>query len=434
MDVAFFAHAFGQRYDLPLPLWLYIYGGAAAVVVSFAVVGYFLDKKRITASKLRLLGTVPQWVRAMLAAVSLVLFSFVVLTGLVGSQVAVENLNVTIFWIIFLLGFTYITLLAGNWWPYIRPSSTIVSLLERLAGTPFGPIAQYPKWLGYYPALLTYGGLIWLELLSSGYGVVPQNLSWILLGYTAVSAAGQIIFGRDWYRYGDLFSVFFKIVGKIAPPTIKQGKLYARTPFAGLLQQQTWRPGIVLFVLFMLSSTAFDGLRDTKVFARITTVPHDLFLIIIPCVFLVLYGLCMAIMRALSRTKLSVMQLAATFSLSIVPIAVAYNIAHYWTLLLVQGQRIVALMSDPFGWNWDSFGTAGHKIDVGIVGAGTVWYSQVTIIVLGHIAAVYIAHRIALNLYPTTKQALTSQYPMLLLMVVYTMASLWIIAQPIIAS
>jgi membrane protein YdbS with pleckstrin-like domain len=187
----------------------------------------------------------------------------------------------------------------------------------------------------------------------------------------------------------------------------------------------------------MLASTAFDGLRDTKVFARTHQALPQLpgldfwLLLLLPVTFLALYMLCMVVMRHVARSQLSVRALAAAFSLSIVPIAVAYNVAHYWTLLVIQGQQLITLASNPFGWGWNIFGTAGHKIDVGVVNAATVWYSQVALIVFGHIVAVYLAHRIALRLYSNKKQAMASQYPMLLLMLLYTMMSLWIIAQPI---
>jgi hypothetical protein len=122
---------------------------------------------------------------------------------------------------------------------------------------------------------------------------------------------------------------------------------------------------------------------------------------------------------------------AATYVYSLVPIAVAYQVAHYYTLLLIQGQAIVRNVSDPFGWGWDLFGTGGYTIQPGIVGAAFVWYSQVALIVAGHVIAVYLAHLVALRLYKDPGRALRSQIPMLALMILYTVFSLWIISQPI---
>jgi hypothetical protein len=118
--------------------------------------------------------------------------------------------------------------------------------------------------------------------------------------------------------------------------------------------------------------------------------------------------------------------------LSLVPIAIAYHLAHYLTYLLIQGQLVIRLASDPFGFGWNLFGTARYRPDIGIVGARFAWYTAVGAIVPGHILAVYVAHVVALREYATRRAALRSQLPMLVLMVGYTRVSLWIIAQPIV--
>jgi hypothetical protein len=123
---------------------------------------------------------------------------------------------------------------------------------------------------------------------------------------------------------------------------------------------------------------------------------------------------------------------AAAYAFSLVPIAVAYQEAHYYTLLLVQGQAFVARLSDPFGWGWNLFGTVGFQPRYGLVVAGFVWYSQVALIVAGHMVAVYLAHLISLRLLRNPKRAMLSQLPMLVFIVLYTVSSLWILAQPIV--
>jgi ABC-type tungstate transport system substrate-binding protein len=123
---------------------------------------------------------------------------------------------------------------------------------------------------------------------------------------------------------------------------------------------------------------------------------------------------------------------ARTFVLSLIPIAVAYPLAHSLSYFLIQGQLMIRLASDPFGFGWNVFGTARYRPDIGIVGARFVWYMAVIAIVLGHIIAVYVAHAIALRQFRQPRVALRSQIPMLVLMVGYTVISLWILAQPIV--
>jgi hypothetical protein len=113
------------------------------------------------------------------------------------------------------------------------------------------------------------------------------------------------------------------------------------------------------------------------------------------------------------------------------PIALAYHYAHFLGYLLIQGQQIIALASDPFGLGWDLFGTADYLINIQVTSARFVWFFSVIVIVLGHIVAVYLAHMRAMRLYPTQELAVKSQLLMLGLMVIYTIVSLWIVSRPI---
>ena len=117
--------------------------------------------------------------------------------------------------------------------------------------------------------------------------------------------------------------------------------------------------------------------------------------------------------------------------MSLAPIALAYHVAHFLSFLLIQGQRVIPLASDPLGRGWDIFGTAGYEIDIGVVNARFAWLVGVGAIVVGHVAAVYAAHVIARRTFATRALTLRSQLPMTALMTGYTMLSLWIVAQPI---
>ena len=92
------------------------------------------------------------------------------------------------------------------------------------------------------------------------------------------------------------------------------------------------------------------------------------------------------------------------------------------------------MVSDPFGFGWDLFGPSLYMVNIGVVNAKFVWYTSVIAIVTGHIIAVFLAHVIALRTFGQSRAALLSQIPMLVLMVSYTMLSLWILAQPVVES
>jgi hypothetical protein len=147
--------------------------------------------------------------------------------------------------------------------------------------------------------------------------------------------------------------------------------------------------------------------------------------------FLAVYlSVCLAMSAALADG--STLDLARRFALTLLPIAIGYHVAHYFVFLLVQGQYIIPLLSDPFGFGWDLFGTAGYRVDIGIVGARFAWYAALTAIVLGHVAAVYLGHLRAMQTFATTRAALQSQVPLTALMVIYTFTGLSIIAGPIV--
>jgi hypothetical protein len=441
----FIAHAFGQVYNLPVPLWLYLYTGAAAIVLSFLVVSYFVEAKPAAPRGFTLPGQFTGLI-ATLRAVSLLLFALILVCGLFGVQLPLNNFATTFFWVIFYLGATYLAAVFGNLWDFVNPLKVVVRGVEKITHTTFEPRLPYPRWLGYWPAFAFYFGFIWLELLSAGFGIVPLNIAGLLMMYTLVTLCGSVVFGRErWFDQAEAPTIFLRLVARLAPFHWDKGRVQLRPPLVGLLDNTPKPLSLMVFVVFMLASTAFDGLKETKAFAAIynqlATLPGlghlpyqalaTLILALAPLLFLAAYWLCMIAIVPITGTHLRSSELASRFAFTLVPIAVAYHAAHYFTLLLIQGQSIIRLASDPFGRGWNLFHTAGYTTNVGLVGAATVWYTQVALIVLGHIAAVYLAHRVALKVFPATKQALLSQYPMLALMVAYTMTSLWIIAQPI---
>lgn len=123
---------------------------------------------------------------------------------------------------------------------------------------------------------------------------------------------------------------------------------------------------------------------------------------------------------------------ARLFALTLVPIAIAYNIAHYFTCLLVQGQMIIPLLSDPLGRKWDLFGTATYYPAIGLLGARFTWYLAISSIVTGHAISIWLAHRLALREFRTSRQSVIASIPLTVLMVVYTAISLRVMAEPLV--
>jgi hypothetical protein len=241
--------------------------------------------------------------------------------------------------------------------------------------------------------------------------------------------------------------VAFRTLAKFAPTEIGGAHQLRLRPFgAGLVSSEGVSRSMLVFISLLLSTVTFDGFMATPAWNGIEgalfrwatvlegsrlMVINTLGLIAFSSVFLALYLLFARWMSRASAGALSPDAAARLFVASLIPIAIGYHLAHYSTYLLTQGQLVIRLASDPFGFGWNLFGTARYRPNYEIVGARFAWYMAVLAIVVGHIFAVYIAHKIAFRTISDRAKALSSQFPMLVLMIGYTMISLWIIAQPV---
>ncbi len=460
------AHSFGRMYNLPVPFWMYAYGAAAALLLSFVVIGYFAGAPQ-TSPRAPSSRDISQagWVRVLrrlrlipiLRGLGLLCLLLCLLTGIFGTRDAYRNFNMTFFWIMFVLGFAYLTALIGNLYAAINPWRVLAEGIGRFWRGYLQGRFSYPAWLSYWPALGLFMAFIWIELFAY---TRPYSLSLWLAGYTAVNLVGVWLFGVGaWFRYGEFFSVFLRLTAKMAPFDYRPGQgLRLRWPFAGLLESRAESWSLLLFVLFMLSSTAFDGLRATvpwyrlfwgdatglltewlgksPLYAFVQLRPwylayETLWLLLSPFLYLAIYLLFVALAKWLGGSRHSLRELALAFGYSLLPIALVYHVTHYYTLILTQGVKIVSLLSDPFGWGWNLFGTAGLLRAPILPDLGSIWHTQVGLILFGHIVSVWIAHLEALRLFPTRRAAMWSQLPMLLLMVIFTTFGLWILSQPL---
>jgi hypothetical protein len=462
------AHSFGTVYNLPVPFWMYAYGASAALIASFVIVAYLAGAARtaraggaVQVHLRRDIGHLSAWGLAALRSIALFLLVLCIVAGFIGSRNLYANINMTLFWVVFVLGFFYATAFIGDVYELINPWRTLCALIERLDSTAFRARVAYPKGLAYYPALVLYVTFIWIELFAH---TQPLSLAVVLFIYTLINLAGAAAFGKDtWLRYGELFAVMFRLAGKMAPVEYVAApgarERYAvrlRKPFAALLTEPAEHWSLLLFVLFMLSSTAYDGIHETlpwvtifwkdlypplaALLAQPYVVIVDFYyywqwamLIVSPFIYLAIYALFIWLTKVAAASKLSVRTLGLRFAQSLVPIAFVYNVTHYYTLLASQGINIVTLISDPFGFGWNLFGTAKLLSGPLVLDAGTVWHTQVGLILLGHITGVYLAHVEALAIFTNNRRAILSQLPMLCLMVLFTTMGLWILSLPIAA-
>lgn len=473
------AHAFGARYDLPLPLELYLVSAGAAVALSFIIMAMAFDRRDVNARRYwrdlsgtaagRVLGH--RAVSFSLRLVSTGLFVLVLLAGFWGDQDPVQNFGPTFIWIIWWVGFAYIASLVGNIWPFCNPWANIfdaISWALRRCGLEREPGLNLaiPRWVGAWPAIFLFMAFAWYELIAEN-AKEPASLATAIAIYSAITWVGMTVFGRDaWLVRGEAFTLAFTVLGRFAPlggradsdADTGSGGWGLRPYASALITTEPCRLTMTLFIIVMLSTVTFDGFKETPFWAdrlqdialspffhpliRLIhnlgldyfSVLHTIMLLLFPVVFALVYLLFCWLTRLAAGGGPSVTDTAGLFIYSIVPIAIAYHLAHYLSYLLTAGQGIIPLASDPFGIGRDLFGTADYKPDIGIVGARFVWNSAAIAIVAGHVFAVGVAHFVALKIYEPARRALRSQVPMLVLMVGYTMVSLWILSQPIVGA
>jgi len=457
----------GAVYNLPIPFGMYASGAGAALVVSFIVVAFVLRAPAATGniaaapsgSRNVSQPSVPRWVVSSASCASLFALLLTIATGLLGSANPLANFNMTFFWIIFWLGLTYITALLGDLYSLANPWRALCGWLEHASPGIFRGRLHYPAWLGYYPALVLYATLIWTELFGQ---IQPRTLSVMLLGYTGLNVAAAWMVGKDvWFRYGEFFSVFFRLIGKMAPIEYSSNSdanvtygIRIRRPFVCILDVSADHFSLLLFVVFMLSSTAFDGAHETVpwvgmfwkgiypmlsghivqpylIWVSVYYIWQSAMLLLLPLCYLAVYLILLWLARVVTRSDATLHTLALRFAFTLIPIAFVYNMTHYYGELASQGIQVLRMISDPFSFGWNLFGTARWFTDPIVLDAGAVWHTQVGLILFGHIVSVYLAHVEALKVFPNARHAVLSQLPMLLLMVLLTTAGLWILSLPI---
>jgi hypothetical protein len=453
--VTLVAHGLVARSDLPIPEWLFGWAAAMVLVISFVALAVLWPEPRLervgwrplTGGIGRVLGSRP--VEIVCGAIGVFLLGVVVYAGLRGTQSPTANFAPTFIYVIFWLGLVPISVLFGDVFKAFNPWRAIGRvvgwLAKKLARADLPAPLTYPDRLGHWPAAVGIFAFAVLELVASN-GDRPETLALATLVYSALTFVAMALYGVEaWIARGEAFSVYFNLFSRISPIETRDGVVGLRRPLSGLAALKP-QSGTVPLLAVMIGSVTFDGASEASLWTGIAPdianffqdaglSPQNslelAFLLGLTVTVLLVYGFYMlGVVGAKSvGGGFSARQLALAFVHSLVPIALAYVAAHYFTLLLFQGQSISFLASDPLGEGSDLFGTADSQIDYTLIGANATWYWQVGFVVVGHVAALTLAHDRALALYDEAKLAVRSQYWMLAVMVGFTSLALWLLSQ-----
>ena len=444
------AHAFGARYDLPLPLLLFVLGGGVVVAASFLL----LARRAVPAapaavgadrSALLPLRPVP-------TTLSLLALGLLILTGLLGSQEVAENLLPTVFWLLVWIAVPLSCGLLGDWTQRLNPFAHAARLCggARLRRSLLGsdrPVG-WPRWVGWWPAV----GLLFLlacgELIVNRTATLPRVTAVGLLVYLGLCAFCGLLFGPTWVQRGEVFSVLLSTWGRLG--YFRFGASGRRGLGGGLDDPFEASPSRVTFVLLLLVSVNVDGLLATPLWSRLQLrLPASVgpgtaalealttaaFVGLAAVVALVFTGFA----RASVRLAGSPGHRGALTGLlpSLLPIAFGYLLAHNLQYLLVNAQLLVPLLGNPTGLPGGSLHLPApfndsFEVHRGVLPSAAYWYVSLVVVVVVHVAAVHLAHRHFGRATADHRLARRSEYPWLVAMVGYTMLSLWLLAQPLV--
>jgi hypothetical protein len=447
------AHTGESGLVLLLPTDYYLIGGTLAVLLSFCLIFLWPAKalESIAATSASIgVFRVPS--RSAVSAAMCLFLLALIFVGFLGSRDPRANpLPVTI-WSVWWGAFAFVQAVCGDLWHYLNPAVAPYRLIRRLFGRDT-PLARYPAWLGYWPAILAFGCFSWLELVDLAPDD-PDRLAAIVLGYLVITVVGMVLFGEEsWLGRADPFSVLLRLIAHLSPIATApvsgdpgRRRLSLVWPGARLLHLPELPVSGMFFVLMTLSSVSFDGLSRTFWWLDLAGLnPLEY-----PGRSAVLgfntIGL-LAVWLAVAGAYLGAIRLGAAINpdwrparaagllvISIIPIALAYHFAHYLTILMMELQYVVQIYSDPFDLGWNLLGLSANFVTASFLNdyhsVSIIWSLQAGAVVLGHLVAVVVAHVLSARLGGAKWDVALAQVPLAVLMVLYTLFGLWLLAAP----
>jgi hypothetical protein len=455
------AHALVAKQDLPIPAWLFAWAASIVLVVSFFALSAAWRKPQFEEERRRpsaawLTSVLRSWpFQVLCGGLAVFLLGVGIYAGIHGTEAPDRNYAITFFFVTAWIGFPFFSALLGNIFPTFNPWRAIA----RAGGGAYGLLAgrrmrhlAYPERFGRWPAAAGLVGFVWLEVVygSSGgvaVGLEPHAAGVAACVYTGYTLAMMALFGREeWCSRGETFSVYFGMFSQLAPFGVEDGRIGRRRPLAAATRWATSVPGSTAVVIASIATTSFDGAEDGAYKPALEHVGRwiegagigplatiritdSIFMAGTLAAVATVYLLGVKGMRSVPGAP-PFKTLVRGFAHSLIPIALAYLIAHYFSLFVYQEQaQFTYLLSDPLGTSTTNlFGTAEYGIDFSALTPNVIWYVQVAALLVGHVLGLTLAHDKALVYWRDYRRASRSQYWMLAVMVSFTCFGLYLLS------
>ena len=439
------AHAGQQGFVLLLPTDVYIRAGAACVVLTILVLALVPNQAAHSVFRPVNLWRVPRGVgRHVASCVSALALVGLVFSGLYGGGDPLVNPLALSVWTVWWIGMVSVQGLIFDHWRWSNPWTGPAALMAWATGER-APL-RYPKALGYWPGIMIFVAFC-AFLLADPAPADPPRLAVILGGYWLVMLGGLALFGPVWLLRVEAMSVLMRLYGRMAMLGRYDGRLALGLPGWQLARGRRLQMGAGIFALLMLGGGSFDGLNETFWwFGQIGVNPLEFpgrsavvgstvsGLLAADALLITVFTIATWLGARLAGGAVRPLAAMRAFAPAILPIALGYHIAHYLVTFLVDGQYVLALLSDPLGRGWDLLNLGAHSVTTGFLNTQSsvkvIWLTQAGAVVIGHVIAILLAHTLALDLYRDRRRAVLSQLPLAAFMVAYTTFGLWLLASP----
>lgn len=438
-----FAHTSEQVFVLLLPTQIYMMSGVAAVALTVVVLA-FLPADAIRSSFRNTGVHTPRsgQLATVTSLLSFLVLVLLIIVGLAGPRDPFSNGLVLVVWTLWWMVFLTLQGLFGDLWRFINPWAGLGQIVAGESG-----FLRLPEPVGKWPAIFGFF-LFSAFMLADIAPDDPARLAFAVTAYSLYTLLGMVLFGTGtWLARGECFTVLLRSFAMLSAVRAKDGRLQLGLPGWQIVTDRN--PGVTtgIFALLILAVGSFDGLNETFWWlAKLGINPLEFpgrsaviganiaglaaSMILVPALFAAV----IAIGEKLARSTVPFPLAFSRFALAVLPITLGYHIAHYLTSFLVNGQYALAAATDPFANGSDYLGLGTFYVTTGffntLSSVHTIWVTQASAVVIGHILAIYVSHAVALDLYKDHRKAMLSQIPSALFMIAYTTFGLWLLASP----
>ncbi len=439
------AHASEQGFVLLLPTDIYTAAGVATVSLTIVLLAILPAWVAVRLFRpIRLIALPRFGLHHVTSCLSAGLLAFLVWRGVAGPHDPMVNPLPLFVWVVWWVLMVALQGLLGNHWRWTNPWTGPAAVLARLTGS--RPMMRYPSGWGHAPGLVILLGFA-AFLLADPAPTDPHRLAWAAGGYWYLTLMGITLFGPRWLLRGEALGILMRAYARVGLLGRVRGRIALGLWGWQGLERPKVSTGLAVFIILMLGVGSFDGINETFLWmgvigvnplefpGRSAVVVQNLVGMLVANLALMgIFAGCLALGERLAGTRRSVLDAVRLFAPTLLPIALAYHIAHYVTVFLVDGQYVLAYLTDPLNVGADLLDLGAFHVTTGFFNTpGTVraiWFSQAGVVVLGHVIAILMAHVLALRGHGNNLRAIVAQAPLAIFMIGYTFFGLWLLASP----